>query len=395
MATHIGIGFSQNTDTAEAGLEAAILAKTQLKHSEINLAIVFSTIHYNPADFLPNIHSVLNQPKIIGCSSAGIILSKKIAMRGLAVVAIYSDDIHFGVSHVRCEESQDILTTGVTLAKEAITDLGNHRRHAFIFFTDGLLKNNSLILRGTQEILGSGFPILGAGSCDDFHFKKTFQYYQDRFFTNATTGLLMGGQMSISLGSKHGWRPLGKPRIIDKADGHIIRTIDGKKASSIYEEYFGDETKNLRSSHLNQLTILYPLGIYLEEENEYLLRHAVNILDDGSIVCQDTIPEGVEVHIMIGNKDSCKQAAMDAAKEVQNNLFGKQPKLVIIFESLARHKLLGRDSLEEIRLIDDILGKTAPIVGMYSYGEISPFQSLYNIKKNHLQNQSIVILAIA
>ena len=142
------------------------------------------------------------------------------------------------------------------------------------------------------------------------------------------------------------------------------------------------------------MAILYPLGIYLPEDNEYLLRNAIDILDDGSIVCQGEVPEGSEVHIMLGNKESCKQAARKAALEARESLKGRDPQFVLIFESLARNKLLGRGAFQEIQLIKEILGNKTPLLGMYSYGEIAPFNSLQHIKKTHLQNASIVILAI-
>ena len=213
--------------------------------------------------------------------------------------------------------------------------------------------------------------------------------------TNAAVGYLLGGHMTLVLGTKHGWRALGKPRTITSAEQNIIKTIDGKPAFKIYQEYFGEKATFLKERNLGQLSILYPLGMYLEEENEYLLRSVVNILDDGSLVCQDAVPEKTEVHVMIGNREWCKQAAQEAAEEVKRNLFGQTPDLVIIFESLARHKLLGRSAFEEIAAIKKVLGESTPMIGMYSHGELAPFQSLANIRKTYLQNESIIILAIS
>ena len=250
------------------------------------------------------------------------------------------------------------------------------------------------MIKGLQDVFGTIFPIIGAGSSDDFHFTKTYQYCQDKFLTKGTVGVLIGGQVHLGIGNKHGWKPLGKPRIVDKVDGHIIKTIDGKKASALYEEYFGEEAKALRSTQLSHMAILYPLGVYIEDENEYLLRNAIDILNDGSIVCHGEVPEGSEVHLMIGNKDSCKQAAIYAALQAKEALQGKIPKVVIIFESLARHKLLGRGAFKEVQMIKEVLGQEVPIIGMYSYGEISPFHSSKNIHKTHLQNESVVLIAL-
>lgn len=97
---------------------------------------------------------------------------------------------------------------------------------------------------------------------------------------------------------------------------------------------------------------------------------------------------------MIGNKDSCKQAAFEAAQEAQNDLRGKAPKLILIIESMARLKLLGRTAIEEVFKIKEVFGDDVPIFGMYSNGEISPLQLVEKFKRPHIQNESIVILAI-
>jgi hypothetical protein len=395
MATQIGIGFSQSLDAETAARDAAFQSKTNLNADQIDIALVFSTIHYDPNETLPAIQTVLNETRLIGCSTAGIILSDSIETRGIAVLTISSDEIKFGTGLVDRLNIQDTQEAGNLLAKNTLADFGSHGRQAFLFLVDGHLANNSILLKGVQEILGNVFPILGAGSCDDFHFSNTFQMFQNNVLTNAATGLLIGGHASVSVGCHHGWRPLGKPRMIDEAEGNVIRTISGKKAASLYEEYFGDAAESLHSGQFGQMSILYPLGIFVEGSNEYLLRNTVDIRPDGSIVCQGDVPQGAEVHIMISNKDSCKQAAIDAAKEAQKELLGKKPKLIIIFESMARLKLLGRMAFEEIENIKHVFGASVPIIGMYTNGEICPFQTVEKFKKPYLLNESIVVIAIA
>jgi len=101
------------------------------------------------------------------------------------------------------------------------------------------------------------------------------------------------------------------------------------------------------------------------------------------------------VHLMISNKDSCQNSAIEAAEMVKASLADKPAKLILIFESLARHKILGRSAFNEVQAIKNILGATTPIIGMCSYGEIGPFGTLNNIKNIYLQNESILIMAIA
>ena len=315
-------------------------------------------------------------------------------MKGIAVLAISSDEIKFGIGYANDITSDTMHSAGTRLARTTIADFGDRRRQAFVLFTDGLLENNSLIVRGIKEIFGKIFPIVGAGSSDNFSFKETYQYFQDQAMRHSATALLLGGQTQIAVGSKHGWKPLGKPRFITETEGHIIKKIDDEKASNIYEEYFGVHLDQLHAAPITRASILYPLGVYIEGEKEYLLRYAVEIKDDGSIVCQGEVPQGAEVHLMISNKDFCKQAAIEAATEIRDAFSGKKPKVVLMFESVSRNKLLGRGSLQEIQLMRDILGYGVPIIGMYSYGEIAPLKSLIHMGESYLQNQTIVMVGI-
>lgn len=394
MATFVGIGFSQNKDAAMAALEAAEQAKEQLNQSRIDLAVLFNTIQYDPKECLPIIYKILNQTKIIGTSTAAIILSNRIETQGIGIMAIHSEDITLKTSCVSHLDLQDIYSAGKTLAKDSMIDFGQEHRKLFVFFTDGLSHETLSLLEGIKEGLGSTFPILGAGSSDDFHFHKTYQFYKEKFFSRSAVGMLLSGRLHIGIGSRHGFRPLGKPRTADKVEGHIIKSIDGKKATDTFQEYFGEETKALKTGHLSHINFRYPLGILTEKKGEYLLRNVTGTMDDGSIVCKDPVDAGSEIHIMIGNKESCLKATQEAAKEAKAQLQGRPPSFIMIFESFLRYKLLGRDILEEVEIIKNILG-SAPLIGMYSYGEILNLPSSKNTVQTQLQNGSISILAIS
>jgi hypothetical protein len=394
VATHIGIGFSSLPDPAQAAKEAAAQAKNQLNMATSHMVMVFASLSHCTAEALATVERILQPEKLVGSSTAGVIVADKISSTGIGVLAIHSDEIHFSQTTFEEIAYKDMRQAGFHVARELSTEYKLPHRQALLFFADPSLKNSSAFVHGAQEVLGSGFPIVGAISSDDFSFKRTTQFTNKKVMSDAISGLIMGGQVTVAIGSQHGWKPLGKPRIVDGGDGHIISTIDGKPAVHIYEEYFGDEAKNLKENRLGSIAILYPLGIYLEEENHYLLRNAVDILDDGSIVCQGEVPKGSEVHLMIGSKDSCKQAALDAAHEVREGLLGRQAKLILIFESMTRYKLLGRTAIQEIQIIKDVLGYTTPMIGMYAAGEVAPFQNQNKIKSTYLQNESIVIVAL-
>jgi hypothetical protein len=395
LPTSISIGFSQDQDPQNATLQACVQIKNQLNTANTDLTIVFASPQYIVPEAQSTITSILKPKHLVGSSTGGIILSNGVTNRGIAIVGINSDDIHFGVSAIRDIDTQDMHHAGFDLARKAVQDLNSSHREAFITFSEGIEKNSSPFIQGVREVLGGGFPVLGAISSDDFKYKELFQLFQDQILHSSVVGLLLGGTSHLALDCKHSFKPLGKPRTVTKVDGHVLCTIDNKPAIEIYKHFLGPDVEKLKNITLNSSLAIYPLGFYLEESRQYLLRNIIDILQDGSIVCHGGIPQGAEVHLMISNQEACLNSAIEAAKLVKASLADRPAKLVLIFESLARHKILGRGAFNEIQAIKDVLGKTTPIAGMCSYGEIGPFDTLNNIKNIYLHNESILIVAIS
>lgn len=394
MSTFIGIGFSNELDPVQAAFRAAEQAKLNLHSSTIDFAIVLNTAHYNPSEFIPQLNIYLKKPRMIGSSTAGIILSERVELRGIAVLLMYSDDIRFELGAVENLNLQDLKAAGLQLATNCLLDYGREHRKLFLFFADGLLQEMSRFNEGLASCFQGIIPVVGAGSCDDFTFNKTYQYYNGTILTAGVCGVLWGGRMQAGLSGRHGWRPLGKPRVINSCEGNVIKEIDHKPAANIYAEYFASVSESLRASSLNHLNTRYPLGIPLGRGREYLLRNALKTLEDDSIIVQDTIVEGKHIHLMIGNKESCLQAAETAAREVKAQMLGRPPKFIFIVESLSRYRILGRAAHTEIKRIRSILGPDVPVFGLYSFGETFTVHAPHG-PEILLQNESIVITAIS
>ena len=395
MSTSISIGFSQHPDPQNAVLQACVQVKNQLNTPDTDLIIIFASPQYIGPETQAVIARILKPKHLVGSSTGGIILSNGVTNRGIAVIGINSNDINFGVSAIENIDDQDMHYAGFDLARKATLDLKSSHREVFIAFSEGIEKNSSQFIRGVKEALGGGFPVLGAISSGDYKYKKLSQFYQDQILQNSAVGLLLGGAFHLSFACKHRFKPLGMPRTVTKVNGPILCTIDDEPAIEIYKHFLGPEAEGLKNVALNSIAATYPLGFYLEESGQYLLRNIIDILEDGSIVCHEGIPQGTEVHLMISNKESCHSSAIEAAELVKVSLADKPAKLILLFESLARHKILGRSSSNEIQGIRDVLGNTIPIAGMCSDGEIGPFGTLNNIKNIYLHNESILIVAIS
>jgi len=279
------------------------------------------------------------------------------------------------------------------LAEKLLYGFKNLRRDLAIILSSTSPSSASGLIQGLQERLGNSFPFIGTSSPDKSALQKASVVFDETICAEAACGILLGGKLRFSLGVGQGWKPLGKIHRITKSHGNVAFEIDDKPAAKMYEEYFGRTILALRKD-LQDISTLYPLGVYLEGRKEYLLRNIIFIESDGSMVLRGDVPEGSGIRLMIGTKESCLKAAKEAAEQVKRGLTGQPPTFALVFSSASRYTLLGRDIYKELGAIQEEVGPDTPLLGLYTYGEIAPLRAINYLGKTYFHNQSINILAI-
>jgi hypothetical protein len=193
--------------------------------------------------------------------------------------------------------------------------------------------------------------------------------------------------------------PIGLPLRVTKSSGSVLYELEGGPAVKIYEDYFGEDVARLREEPLARLAITYPLGIKMRETDEYLIRDPITANPDGSLTCAAEIPEGSEVRLMIGSHENAVEAAETAARKLMRDFeeAKAKPRLLFVFNCIAREKLMGRRAGEEIRAVSDIVGRDVPTIGFYTYGEIAPQNGEMRDAKrifSRFYNETIALFAI-
>ena len=82
-------------------------------------------------------------------------------------------------------------------------------------------------------------------------------------------------------------------------------------------------------------------------------------------------------------------------KEFQTD--GTKPKLLLIFNCIAREKLFGEKASDEIHAVRRIIGLDVPVLGFYTYGEQAPINGeVRDTEKisSKFYNETIVMLAL-
>jgi hypothetical protein len=400
---NIGVGLSTQREPVAAAREATRLAAINIHSSKVDLAIVFSSADLACAALLKTIHAALkSRVPIIGCSSAGIISNEGIFKHGLVVMLLdFPPNAYFNIACVKDIQRVGAFNAGKEMGDRLLHGFRNIHRDFSVIFSDGLMDEASNLISGLQEKLGRSFPLVGASASDNMQFLRTYIYFNEEVLTDSAVGILLGGKLSFGLGIKHGWKPLGKPRTITKGEGNIIQKIDGEPAAKIYEEYLACGLPQLQKE-IRRISTLYPIGLYLPGEQEYLLRNVLSIEGNGSMRLQGNVVEGAAVRLMIGTKESCLNATLQAMNEAKKILFAPIVEMtkteiknfVFVFDSVSRYMLLRRDASRELEIIKEGFGRNTPIIGLYTYGEQAPLKAVSYQGQAHFHNQTIAILNI-
>ncbi|MBT9169549.1 MAG: Cyclic di-GMP phosphodiesterase CdpA [Syntrophomonadaceae bacterium] len=364
-----GVGKSSNPEATKAGAEACEEALREAG-KKADLIVVFSTVAYDQEKMLKGVRSVSKEIPLVGCSDSGEITTEGPVSKHVAVMALNTPEIEWTIG-VGKGTDKDSQKAGREAAEE-VKKKAKGKISLFTMLLDGLAENGAAAVRGVQEVFGKNFPIMGGSAGDDFLFKKTYEYYNDEVLNNAVIGIGLSGDFSFGVGVRHGWEPIGLPMKVTKAEGRKLIEINNRPALSIYEDYFGKKAEELIKEPVARIAYTYPLGMSVEGSPELLIRDVVIANEKGEITCAAEIPEGSEIRLMLGDPEKAIQAAKEAAESALTQLGKTKPKVIFVFNCMARYKLLGPRIGEEIVAIQSVLGKEVPLIGFYTYGEQAP-----------------------
>jgi len=389
---NVGTGKDSSLDVQKAAIEATKRALSETGN-KANLIIVFSSINFAKKELLEGIKSVAQEAKIVGCTTGGEIIDENVGEGNVAIMAIETDTIDVVVDYEEKIKGRE-KEAGVKLAKK-IKDVSKKELKSLMILVDGFVNGQELI-EGIQGVLGKYFPIVGALAGDNFQFKKTYQYFNDKVLTDSAIAVGFCGDFSFGAAMGHGWKPVSIPKGINKAEGFSIEKIEKGTGISLYKEYLGEEADQLTKEPLSTISLNYPLGFEVEGSKEVIIRTTVSATKEGSLTCAGPIIKEGKVRLMVSEIDEGIEAARNISKDALSQIKNKKPKLAIAFNCICRYKLFGPTKQKEILAIKEVIGKDVPLIGFYSHGEIGPLDSKNkDFSFSVLQNSSLCIYLLA
>lgn len=327
--------------------------------------------------FYPNAH-------VLMCSTAGEILGTRVRDNSIAVSAIHFLKTTLQFAHATIKENSESERKGSELAKQLPQD---GLRHVMIF-SDGLRVNGTMLVKGLMSIIPTTVAITGGLVGDGTDFKKTLLGLD----AQPSEGNLVlvgfyGDSIKIGHGSMGGWDSFGPDRLITKSDNNVLYELDGKPALALYKEYLGEEAKGLPGSGL-----LFPINLKVGEgENETEVVRTLLAVDEEkqSMTFAGDMPEQATATLMKANFEKLVDGARGAAQMSGESIGVGEVEFAILISCVGRKLVLKERIEEETEAVQSVVGQGTPMIGFYSYGEISPVAPTE--KQCRLHNQTMTI----
>ena len=302
---------------------------------------------------------------ILGCTTGGEIFDNEVRDDSVAAMAIEFEKTKIRQAVVDVGQAAVSYEAGRSLG---LALQGDNLQSVFVL-SDGTLVNGSDLVRGLTDIIGKDIPLTGGLAGDGDRFELTMVGADNDPSKGQIAAIgLYGSSLMIGHGSVGGWDDFGPERIVTRSKGNVLYELDGKPALDLYKKYLGDEAEKLPGSAL-----LFPLKVRpADDPSSDVVRTIVGIDEaDKSMVFAGDVPEGYVAQLMRGNFENLIDGAAQAAQlaaptaEVSGSF-------AVLVSCIGRKLLMGQRIDEEVEAVTEVLGDDLPMLGFYSYGEISP-----------------------
>ncbi len=221
------------------------------------------------------------------------------------------------------------------------------------------------VVRGIEEVTGKEVSIWGGVAGDDFTFKKTFVFTNQKSFNQAILMLVLDADKIIVKGqAASGWKPVGTEKIITKTVDNWLHTIDNQPAADMVLKYMGLTLTKEQAETFNPGITVFSIQ---RDEGEPIMRSSGVInWDDRSIAVTGNIKEGDRMRLtlpadfeMIETVSKDAQSLKDAEMPATDAL--------LMFSCIGRLHEFGpmiNDEINGVKKVFDV-----PMAGFFSYGE--------------------------
>jgi hypothetical protein len=380
-------GHSEATDSQAAGREAVRAALRGRTVAPADVVILFTSAGYDIDEVFRAATDEAAPARVVGCTSSGGFTDETLVPHGCVAALLSGEDGSYGICHIE-RNDDDVAESARYAAQTARDRAGDQHPHSvLLLLTDGITTlDQREIARGVYEVTTAVIPFVGGVAADDMQWTRTYTFGDDVILTNGILAVWINSPRPMGVSVDHGWRPVGKPMLVTRADGTVVHELDGTPALDAYLAEQGDGLDPAEADFF--LKIMHsPVGSP-SARGRYDVRQLHAFLPEGGAINLNIgIAEQSILQIMSSDDDGLIDGARRAAHQAVQAL-SEPPRLLLVFSCGSRIPLLGERLGDEVAAICSGI-EGVSVCGFYTFGEFARTTG-----SSGVHNSSVAILAL-
>ena len=336
------VGYSQNADAFQAGLETAKMAN----FAEAKAGLLFTSCVMDQAKILEGIKSE-GKGHVLGCTSSAAICTQDgylNAETGYAGMMTFSGDVEVGVGASERKEDETPRETGRRIATEALRQISTNRPE--YFFMTASPAEEEEYLKGIQDVVGD-IPVFGGSAADNTVEGKWSIFCDGKIFADGCAIALFhtdAEMKNLYTGEFKETKNYGV--ITEVRNNRTLVSIDGVPAVKKYCEWTGKKEEDVAGGNLLTATIFNPLGVKDPIGSVTAIRHPMAANEDLSMNIGANLQVGTAVIQMHLEPAEMVQANPNAIDKL-NGLMRKEAQSYFLVHCGGRRLGLALEGKEE------------------------------------------------
>jgi hypothetical protein len=384
MSTKAGVGYSEKTNSREAGAEAVQAALRQAGTSDCDVVMLFATSKHDPVLLREGVRAVAgNRPRLFGGSAIGVITNERMGYEGSQVGAavISSDTIRLDMLMEKGLPDNE-YAVGRALGAKIRANTNGHQGNMILLYdivknstaTEGLSMNMATpLLQGLDEEFGAWPVTAGGGMAGDMQFKPTYQMFEDRIEQQSAMALMFGGDAKLDTITMHGCKPSSSYYTVTKADKNNVQELDGRPTTEVIASLLGPDSDKSWSDYPLFITLGVNNGDQFGDYNEddYAVRLCMDVdrKGGGLMMFGDDLTAGKQVQLMRRSIDL--DYIRQRAERLLAQLAGRKPVIAFYIDCGGRAAAFCGMDREEAEEVQKVFGSRVPLLGWYVGCEIA------------------------
>jgi hypothetical protein len=372
---------TRHLDPYRAGLELG----EGLAELAPEVVFLFSSIHYGGSrELLEGLFDALPDPPVlIGATGDGIYEASEVSDIGASVLGISTDG---RVSwHVTSAGGVTADTEGTLerCADDLAAATGSQPLSLCVLLSDFRADAAKLVTTLGRRIAA---PTVGGLAGDEYRMERCFVYAGREVLKDSVAMLGAVGDLSFEIHVAGELAPVGRPGVVSQAEGTRVLAIDDLDAQAFITRQVG---KALSQADIG----VAAMQVQSVREPDQRCLRTIRQVDaaDGSVTLFGAVKPGEQVQLCYASPEGIVRDARAIGARLQDS--GFVPAAGLVISCAGRKHVLGyREDDHEVGAVREGCGRTFPLAGFPSFGEIGPRRTPTGYTNVLFHNMTYILL---